>query len=54
MEIKISVKSYEQLDNFRKIYYSKTGLWLKDYNAIINKMTKIIDSYSEGVDYGKI
>ena len=49
MEIKISEKSYEQLEEFRKAYYNKTGTWLEDYNAIINVMSKMINHYAEGV-----
>lgn len=49
MDIIISVKSLEQLNQFRKAYYKKTGIWLEDYNAIINVMSKMIDYYTEGV-----
>ena len=49
MDIIISVKSLEQLNQFRKAYYNKTGTWLEDYNAIINVMSKMINHYVEGV-----
>ena len=45
MEIKISEKSWEQLNQFRRAYYNGTGTWLKDYNAIINVMFKMLDMY---------
>ena len=47
MEITISVKSLEQLNQFRKDYYDKTGIWLKDYNAIIAKMIELSEFYYE-------
>ena len=49
MEIKISERSYEQLEEFRKSYYKNTEIWLQDYNAIINVMSKMINHYVEGV-----
>lgn len=54
MDIIISVKSYEQLNQFRKVYYKNTGTWLEDYNAIINVMFKLLDFYVEGAGYDKI
>ena len=45
MDITISVKSLEQLNQFRRAYYNGTGTWLKDYNAIINVMFKMLDMY---------
>jgi hypothetical protein len=47
MEIKISVKSYEQLEKFREAYFKETGTWLKDYDEIINVMFKLLDFYVE-------
>jgi hypothetical protein len=43
MDIIISVKSYEQLNQFRKVYYKNTGTWLEDYNAIITKMMELAE-----------
>ena len=54
MEIKISEKSYEQLQEFRKFYFRETGTWLEDYNAIINVIFKLLDFYVEGAGYDKI
>ena len=43
MEIKISERSYEQLEDFREAYYENTGTWLKDYNEIIDKMKELAE-----------